>query len=265
MQHHFEVDLACKYGMLEAILLNHFEYWLQLNEANNKNYYDGRYWTFNSMKAFKEIFPYVSEKKLRNALKHLQEEGLLITGNYNKSAYDRTLWYAFSDLAISILPKGQMEKNKKANQNYQKGEPIPYNNTDNNTDNIASGSSIDATTTTTTNDINIVPKEYIKKYIKAINPVASRMELEMLSTYEDEVEPELIEIAIEEAILNNVPKLNYIKAILNNCIQDNIDTAEKYKNMKALREERKNKNDGLNQQNKGNAVDRLVGSKITRL
>ena len=55
MQHHFDVDLACRYGILEAILLNHFQYWIQLNEANNKNYYDGRYWTFNSMKARRGI------------------------------------------------------------------------------------------------------------------------------------------------------------------------------------------------------------------
>lgn len=128
MQHHFDVEIAVKYGVTEAILLNHFEYWIELNRANEKNFYDGRYWTFNSMKAFSEIFPYLTEKKVRNALKHLQEEGLILTGNFNKSAYDRTLWYAFSDFAESILPKGQMDESKKANGNYRKGEPIPDNN-----------------------------------------------------------------------------------------------------------------------------------------
>ena len=135
MQHHFEPSLAVKYGLVEAILLNHFEYWIELNRANEKNFYEGRYWTFNSMKALQEIFPYLSEKKIRNALKNLQEEGLLLTGNFNRSAYDRTLWYAFSDLADSILPKGQMEANERANGFTQKGEPIPNNNTYNNTDN----------------------------------------------------------------------------------------------------------------------------------
>ena len=129
MQHHFDVELAKQYGMVEAVLLNHFEYWIELNRANGKNYFEGRYWTFNSMKAFAEIFPYLSEKKIRNALKNLQDAGLILTGNFNKSAYDRTLWYAFSDLAESILPKRQMEVAEKANQNSQKGEPIPDNNT----------------------------------------------------------------------------------------------------------------------------------------
>ena len=129
MQHHFDVELAKQYGMVEAVLLNHFEYWIELNRANGKNYFEGRYWTFNSMKAFAEIFPYLSEKKIRNALKNLQDAGLIMTGNFNKSAYDRTLWYAFSDFAESILPKRQMEVAEKANQNIQKGEPIPDNNT----------------------------------------------------------------------------------------------------------------------------------------
>ena len=135
MQHHFDVEIAEKYGMIEAVLLNHFEYWIELNRANGKNFYDGRFWTFNSMKAFSEIFPYLTENKIRNALKHLQDEGLILTGNYNKSAYDRTLWYAFSDLAESILPKWQMDLPERANQFSQKGEPIPDNNTDNNPNN----------------------------------------------------------------------------------------------------------------------------------
>lgn len=114
-----------KYGVTEAILIYHLEYWIKKNEANNKNFFDGRYWTYNSIKAWSELFPYLSEKKIRNALKHLENEGLILTGNYNTSAYDRTRWYAFSDMATSILLKGQMEIEKKSNQNSEKGEPIP--------------------------------------------------------------------------------------------------------------------------------------------
>lgn len=132
MQHHFDVELAQRYGAEEAILLNHFEYWIELNRANGENYYDGRYWTFNSMKAFATIFPYMSEKKIRNALKHLQDEGIIVTGNYNKQPWDRTLWYAFTDYGLSICPFGKMDDSEKANGHLQKGEPIPDNNPVNN-------------------------------------------------------------------------------------------------------------------------------------
>lgn len=127
MQHHFDTAIACKFGMLEAVIINHFEFWLEHNEKNGRNFYDGRYWTFNSMRAFAEIFPYASERKIRNALKHLEEEGILITGNYNKSTYDRTLWYAFSDLGKSILQKCQMEDAEMSNGNCKNVKPIPDN------------------------------------------------------------------------------------------------------------------------------------------
>lgn len=128
MQHHFDVDLAARYGIAEAILLNHLEYWIEHNRANQKNFFEGRYWTFNSNKALREIFPYLSEKKIRNALNHLQDEGLIVTGNFNKLAYDRTLWYALTEKGKSILPKGQMDVYETANGSNQKGEPIPPNN-----------------------------------------------------------------------------------------------------------------------------------------
>lgn len=168
MQHHFDVDLAVKYGVTEAILLNHFEYWIELNRANEKNFYDGRYWTFNAMKAFAEIFPYLTEKKIRNALKHLQDEGIILTGNFNKSTYDRTLWYAFSDLAESILPKGQMDDAKKANGFTEKGEPIPDNNTYNNSNNNTNKEKRKRFTPPSLDEV----KSYCNERNNAVNPEA---------------------------------------------------------------------------------------------
>lgn len=135
MQHHFDVEVAQRYGLTEAILLNHFSYWIELNQANGKNFFDGRYWTFCSVKAFSEIFPYLTPKKIRGALAHLQEAGLITTGNFNKQSYDRTTWYAFTQKGKSILPKGQMDFAERANGSVPKGEPIPDNKTDNNPDN----------------------------------------------------------------------------------------------------------------------------------
>lgn len=119
---------------------NGFEFWLELNKANESNFHDGKYWTFNTVKALGKIFPYVSERKIRNALKHLQDENIIITGNYNKSAYDGTLWYAFTDFAESILQKRKMEDLKKSNRKRDNVEPIPDNNTYNNADNTTDDS-----------------------------------------------------------------------------------------------------------------------------
>jgi len=131
MQHHFDKDIAVEYGIIEAILLNNIQYWLEKNEANNENYYDGSYWTYNSIKAFNKLFPYCSERQIQNALKHLKEENIIKTGNYNVSTYDRTLWYAFTEKGTSIMQKCKMETAKMLNGNVKNVEPIPNNKPNN--------------------------------------------------------------------------------------------------------------------------------------
>lgn len=125
MIHVFDTDVAQKYGVNAAIILQNIGYWIAQNEANEINFYDGRYWTFNSKRAYGELFPYMSEKQIRTALEKLIEDGVLVTGNYNKLAYDRTTWYALTEKGKSICRIGQMEHAKKGNGLSQKGEPIP--------------------------------------------------------------------------------------------------------------------------------------------
>lgn len=150
MKHSFDVRIAEKYGILPAILLDNLDFWIAKNKANDVNFYEGRYWTYNSTKAFKELLPYASEKQIITALKKLENEGLIIVSNFNKSPYDRTKWYALSDRANNILkngnielpyksneniPKGEMKMTTRSNETDQMGEPIPDINTDINTDN----------------------------------------------------------------------------------------------------------------------------------
>lgn len=135
MEHHFDVEIAEKYGIVEAILLNHFQFWIAKNEANRQNEHDGVYWTYNSVKAYKNLFPYLTERKIQNALKHLREVGILQTGNFNETAYDRTLWYAFTAKGKSIMQKCKMDCDEMKNGLCENVEPIPDNNTNNNTNN----------------------------------------------------------------------------------------------------------------------------------
>lgn len=129
MQHYFDIDIAKEYGVIEAVLLNHFQFWDVKNRANENNLHNGLYWTYNSAKAFTIMFPYASEYQIRRALKHLEDEGLIVTGNYNKSSYDRTTWYALTKTAICILQKLKMEDKKTKNGNDENLTPIPDNNT----------------------------------------------------------------------------------------------------------------------------------------
>lgn len=135
MQHSFNVEIAKEYGILEAILLENINYWLLKNEANEKNYHDGNYWTYNSTRAFATLFPYASQRQIQTALKKLINEGILITGNYNEYAYDRTLWYALTEKGKCIMRKCKMDDTEKGNGFTQDVKPIPNINTNINTNN----------------------------------------------------------------------------------------------------------------------------------
>ena len=146
MDFSFNIEFAKRYGVDEAIMVKSFQFWIRLNKANKVNYHDKRYWTYNTNKSLTEYYPFWTEKQVRRIIESLVDKEILIKGNYNKIAYDRTIWYAFvnENLYLSdnfhleeigdyekvntILPNGQMEKTKQKNGISQKGEPIPVAN-----------------------------------------------------------------------------------------------------------------------------------------
>ena len=129
MTHQFDIEIAEEVGINAAVIYQNIEYWCLKNKANNKNFYDNNYWTYNSIKAWKELIPYLSEKQIRTAIDKLISCNIIEVGSYNNAGYDRTKWYSI---------KGQMELPKRANGIAQKGEPIPDNKPDNKPDNISS-------------------------------------------------------------------------------------------------------------------------------
>lgn len=125
MEHHFNIEIAKEYGMLGAVLLNNILFWVEHNRANNTNFHDGCYWTYNSTAALAELFPYATSRQISYALKKLKEAGLIKTGNYNKSAYDRTLWYTLTEKGKSILQQRTIHLTNLSNGNTTVVEPIP--------------------------------------------------------------------------------------------------------------------------------------------
>ena len=139
MNHSFDIHIAEELGLNQAIIIQHIYFWHLRNEGNNKNFIDNKHWTYNSIVGFSKLFPYLSEKQIRYSLNTLKNDGYIVTDNHNKMSYDRTLWYAMSEKGLSlfvssICQKVQMDLPKGTNGFVQKGEPIPYNKTDSNTD-----------------------------------------------------------------------------------------------------------------------------------
>src|SRR5690606_16172606 len=93
MDHIFNVDLAVKIGMNAAVVYRNIQFWCEKNRANEKNFHEGFYWTYNSKTAFMELFPYMTYAQIKAALTVLYDNKLIGKGNFNESPYDRTNWY----------------------------------------------------------------------------------------------------------------------------------------------------------------------------
>lgn len=95
--HMFDTKVAKRLGIVEAVLLHNIQFWIDKNRVNEKHFYKGRYWTYNSAKAFSELFEYLSDRQISRALKQLVDDGWLIKDNFNANPFDRTNWYALTD------------------------------------------------------------------------------------------------------------------------------------------------------------------------
>lgn len=89
--------LAEKIGLNEAIVIQQLHYWIIQNKRQNKNYFDEKYWTFNTLKKWHvDTFYFWSLDTVKRTFKKLEEDNLIIVGNYNKKGYDRTKWYTIN-------------------------------------------------------------------------------------------------------------------------------------------------------------------------
>lgn len=117
MNHAFDVDIAVKYGVPEAILIENFRFWIAKNKANGRHFHEGRYWTYNSSKAMTELFPYWSQDQIKRTLKRLEDAGVLLSDNFNSNPYDRTKWYSLSDaIDCAKSPNGKDESAQSTNK-----------------------------------------------------------------------------------------------------------------------------------------------------
>lgn len=87
--------LAKEIGLNEAIFLQQLRFW----ESKNMGRVDeeGRRWIYNSIPAWLEQFPFLSERTLKRVLTSLESKGLLLTTTRFNRPADRTKSYAINE------------------------------------------------------------------------------------------------------------------------------------------------------------------------
>lgn len=135
MIYHFDGDVAEKYGTDCAVFIAHMQYWIAKNAANERHFYEGRYWTYNSLSALERLFPFWSRRQIERIIRDLKKAGVLLTGHYSKNSYDRTTFYAIDESRLpihqtvkSISPNGEMDLPDNGNDISPNGEIIKEQN-----------------------------------------------------------------------------------------------------------------------------------------
>ena len=121
--HVFNIEDAEQHGVDAAIILYNLKFWLDHNKANGTHINDGYVWSYNSAKAMADLFPYWTSNKIQKLMKKLENDGVVIVGNYNKMAYDKTKWYTLP--SYSLQPNGSSLSADRLNPYSQKAQPIP--------------------------------------------------------------------------------------------------------------------------------------------
>ena len=97
-----DFDLEC------AVFLENLVAWIRFNASKDKpedrNFHDGKYWSYNSYPQFAKLFSGWSAKTIRTIINRCVKNDLLTVGNFNKKHYDNTNWYTLTDKAWEYFP-----------------------------------------------------------------------------------------------------------------------------------------------------------------
>ena len=122
--------LAREIGLNEALVLQQINYWIEINKRSGNNYFEGKYWTYNSIRAWqKNDFDYMSIDTVKRTFSKLEKMGYLLVGNFNKDPRDKTKWYTINDEKLEELYLDMKERKlKKEKKTLEKQSDVALPN-----------------------------------------------------------------------------------------------------------------------------------------
>jgi hypothetical protein len=99
MRYGYEVEIAQKYGLKEAIVVDALVWWIRKHRLGNEERYhvEGRWWCYASKRLLSEWLPHLTPNQIRRAIERLEKCGAIVSRqDLNDQPYDRTKWYALA-------------------------------------------------------------------------------------------------------------------------------------------------------------------------
>lgn len=93
----FSPALCKTFGVCAGLLVQQIHYWCM----DRAHLIGGHFWVYNTTKEWADQLGVFDERTIKNNLKTLREQGVVVVGNYNKHKYDKTLWYRLDYEALA--------------------------------------------------------------------------------------------------------------------------------------------------------------------
>lgn len=106
----FSIIIASLIGDRKAMFLKEIAYWVRENGKHHRNVHFGVPWTYMSAEGYAEKFHCYNRKSIGRWLRQLEEDGLIISGSYNRMKADRTKWYTTNPDLVEAIALGKIEK-----------------------------------------------------------------------------------------------------------------------------------------------------------
>lgn len=124
LSHSFNVDIASKYGIEAALIINHISHWLGVNFRRGVNFIDGCVWMYETHEGMASHFPYLNATQVKYQIQKLVDEGVLIRANHNKNPMNKTTWYTINEKMFT-KDNPVPSTDKKVKKMFTKDSPVP--------------------------------------------------------------------------------------------------------------------------------------------
>lgn len=110
-------SLAVAVGLNEAIMLQQIHYWM----VRSNHYYEGKRWIYNSVSSWEKQFPFLSRSTIKRTISNLETKEILIVGNFNRLAMDRTKWYTINYEVLKTIGDALVQNEPMVGSNWNDG------------------------------------------------------------------------------------------------------------------------------------------------
>lgn len=134
--YNFSTNDAVEHGIDAAIILHNMRYWLDYARAHGEHEHDGYYWMYAKASKMQTVFPFWTANKIQKTLKKLEVAGVIISGSFNNSAWDRTKWYTMPE--FTTQPKRNNRVSEMADCSFSESADSLYGKYEDSNRSIAS-------------------------------------------------------------------------------------------------------------------------------